>query len=118
MKNESQICPEMLLKALKAFVKIDAVEHLPPYQQFRAKVAVNLLGVVQREIQQGAERSSRQLERLQKICKTDSNDIAPLNIQVAQGLRKGEYAISDIVIEEHVKLAVEENLKVSNPRWF
>jgi hypothetical protein len=91
-----------LLEALEIFLREDVTPALEGYSQFRARVAVNILGMLRR----GQVAGDITPERRAEIA------------AAATALRKGDVSWGDADI---LALARQENLarlNVSNPKWI
>jgi hemerythrin superfamily protein len=107
-----------LVRAVSAFLHQDAAGERSPYRRFQSKVAIHLLRILEREVEERPTIEAAQLERLQRILDTSDSDLEKLGHTLAEALRSSEMDWNRDDIQVHVRKCVEENLLVSNPRWL
>jgi hypothetical protein len=84
---------------------------------FHARVAVNVLGMVERELELGAAQDAEEHERLVALLGRDGS-VRELTEMLASGIRDGSLDIpwSDTVAA--VRETVRAKLEVANPRYL
>ena len=107
-----------LVRAVSAFLQQDMASERSSYRRFQSKVAIHLLRILEREVEERPKIEAAQLERLQRILDTSDSDLEKLGHTLATALRSGEIDWRRDDIQAHVRKCVKENLRVSNPRWL
>ena len=107
-----------LVRAISAFLQQDMGSERSSYRRFQSKVAIHLLRILEREVEERPKIEAAQLERLQEIFNVFDSDLDELDRKLAKALRTGEIDWGRDDIQTHVRKCVEENLTVSNPRWL
>ena len=83
---------EELAKAVAGW--IDEIRPgLDPRNAFLARVAVNVLGVIQRELTQGPAAEARALDGMAGVLGHDG-DFAALNAELCERIRAGEFTVA------------------------
>jgi hypothetical protein len=100
-----------LVEAVREFLDHDVMAATEGRVQFHARVAVNVLAMVQRELDQGPAQADRHREGLATLGLADEEALA-------QAIRTG--ALDDRLAEvaRFVRATVEDKLRVANPRYF
>ena len=100
-----------LVEAVREFLEHDVMEATQGRVQFHTRVAVNVLGMVQREIEMGdAQQADHQL-RLAALGFADEAELAA-------AIRHGEVDDRYDEIKEAVTATVIDKLKVANPKYL
>jgi hypothetical protein len=99
-----------LVEAVREFLEADVMRSTDGRVQFHARVAVNVLGIVQRELEQGPEQARRHGEALAALGFSDE-------AALAHAIRAG--LLDDRVrdVARFVRQTVEDKLRVANPRY-
>ena len=109
---------EQIVDVLEYFLQDDVSPELGARKQFRCRVALNLLGILRRELTQRDAVTRQQRARLQDILGTDEHELSRLNKELANQIRFGKVELDDERIAQHVRLAQREHLSISNPKWL
>ena len=119
-----------LLAAVREFLEADVVEELEGVKRFHARVAANVLAIVEREIASEEQILLAEWNRLACVLEVAGTPPARLDELRAsvRGLtetlvgriRKGEADREPFgrVVREHVRETVREKLRVANPRYL
>jgi Domain of unknown function (DUF6285) len=109
-----------LIDAVRAFLADDLLPTLEGRQRFHARVAVNVLDIVGRELRDGQaadddERSSlvNLLAVDDAVDDVDTSDLARL---LAEAIRRGDIAIDDPSLLDHLRRTADADLRIANPR--
>ena len=119
-----------LLAAVREFLEADVVEELEGVKRFHARVAANVLAIVEREIASEEQILLAEWSRLARVLEIAGTPPARLDELRAsvRGLtetlvgriRRGEADREPFgrVVREHVRETVREKLRVANPRYL
>jgi hypothetical protein len=119
-----------LLDAVRHFIEADVVPKLEGPKKFHARVAANVLGIVQRELALEDEQLHRECESLGALL--ESNEPTPYQREPLRRLvrertmelcrriavgdaEEGEWRRAVLV---HVRQTVREKLEVANPKYL
>ncbi len=100
-----------LLDAVRGFLEAEVVPVLEGRRRFHALVAVNVLGMVQRELDLGPAQSVAHAERLGRLGVRDEGELA-------QAIRSGSLAGREAEVREAVRATVADKLRVTNPSYL
>jgi hypothetical protein len=106
-----------LVAAVREYLERDVMTATEGRVAFHARVAVNVLGMVERELELGAAQDVEEHERLVALLGRDGT-VRELTEVLASGIRDGSLEIpwSDTVAA--VRETVRAKLEVANPRWL
>jgi hypothetical protein len=106
-----------LVAAVRAFLEADVMPAVEGRVAFHTRVAVNALGMVERELELGpaADRSER--ERAAALLGHDGEP-RELESELAGAIRRGERTYDDPAVVEHVRATVRDKLRVANPKYL
>ena len=119
-----------LLGAVRAFLEEDLLPSLEGRRRFHALVAVNVLGVVERELAGEEEQLGRQWERLARLlalgdAKPEAlsalrGAVRELEERLAERIRAGAADGGEFAerVRAYVRATVIEKLAVANPRFL
>lgn len=100
-----------LVAAVRDFLREQVRPATDGWLSFQARVATNVLGTVERELELGPRMESRHVERLAAFgCATHA--------ELAGALREGKLDPGDPEVLAAVRAAVTDRLLVANPRYF
>jgi hypothetical protein len=100
-----------IVTAVKEFLEGEVMPATTGGLSFHSRVAANLLGVLERELQTGAEAEQRFGELLASlICATED--------ELARRVRDGEIAIDDEQLVAVLRSITTARLAVSNPKYL
>ena len=83
---------------------------------FHAKVAVNALRIVERELTSGAGAVAAETDRLRALTGAEG-DLHELNAVLAGQIRAGELSIEDSLLRDHLIRSVLSRIAIDNPRY-
>ena len=106
-----------LLEAVREFMERDISGTLEGRTAFHARVAVNALGMVQRELAIGANVDEPALEQLRAIVGRDGSP-RDLVDTLARRIREGSADYRDEAVVDAVRAIVRAKLEVANPRYL
>ncbi len=106
-----------LVEAVREFLESDVVPAVSGRTLFHTRVAVNALGIVQRELDEGVAADAAEHERLRVLLGYDAT-LGELDAALAAGIRSGELdgARNDVV--SHVRRTVADKVRIANPRYL
>ena len=102
---------EELVEAVREFLEHDVMDATEGRIQFHTRVAVNVLGMVQREIELGPAQEAAHRERLDALgFESDA--------ELAAAIRRGDIDDRYDEIKAAVAATVRDKLKVANPKYL
>ena len=127
-----------LLAAVREFIARQVVPAFEGGRQFHARVAANVLAIVERELQEGTEQLRAEWMRLRPLCLPESEretiaDEAPpldplvlraavgaLNAELAARIRQGDadHGPARQAILAHLRATVDDKLRIANPGYL
>jgi hypothetical protein len=84
---------------------------------FHTRVAVNALGMVERELTDGATHAAAEAERVQRLLGRDG-DARELERELAARIRDGSLDDRADEVRAHVRATVREKLLIANPGYL
>jgi hypothetical protein len=99
-----------LVEAVREFLEQDVMNATEGRVQFHARVAVNVLAMVQRELMVGPEQAARHRAGLERLGLTD-------DVALAAAIRDGRLDDRLSEIAAFVRATVEDKLDVANPKY-
>jgi hypothetical protein len=105
-----------LLGAVRDFLLQDAQPQLEGRARLHARVAANVIGLVQRELALAPASDAAERERLRALLVRDGS-LAELNAELARRIRAGAFATDDPALCEHLWSTALEKLAVDNPGY-
>lgn len=107
-----------LLQAVKAFIDGVAKDQLTGHAKFHARVAMNVLDTVLREIEQRPEAEADEHKRLLELLKTEPDtDTDALNHALSESIRTGAIELDDAQLRDHLKRTTIAQLLIDQPRY-
>ena len=119
---------EALLDGVQKFLKEQVVPKIEDRGVgFRVKVALYILGTLERRIQLGAHHTELETERLRDILghsalKTDLStpanmDLDALKMELAQSIRNGHWDHDDSTLRNSLMASLRDELQIVKPRF-
>lgn len=105
-----------LIEAVIRFIEERAAPQLKDRDAFLARVAVNALNTVRREIEQGPAAEAGAIERLTAIL-GHGGDFATLNAELCDGLESGAINAFDPAVMAHLKTAIIDQVRIDQPNY-
>ncbi|NUR88837.1 MAG: hypothetical protein HOY71_32520 [Nonomuraea sp.] len=99
---------EQLVAAVRDFLTTDVLPAVEGRVRFHTRVAINVLGMVEREIALGPEQEREHAARLQSLGVADDRELAEL-------IRAG--AVDNAALLDALRAAVHAKLEVANPGY-
>ncbi len=100
-----------LVEAVREWWDRDVVSGRAPVDRFHARVAANVLAIVQRELELGGEQEIRHRSRLERLGVADDTALAA-------AIRSGELDDRSAEVRALVWESVRDKLTVANPRYL
>jgi hypothetical protein len=107
-----------LLEAVREFVERDVMgaDELPARVAFHARVAVNALAIVERELTLGPELDAAERRRLADLLGHDGA-LDDLTAELSRRIRDGSLDDRRDVVVEHLRASVQAKLAVAHPGY-
>ena len=106
-----------LLDAAIDYLERELLPSLTGYHRFQARVTVNVLAQVRRELALAAPQAEAERARLIALLGR-SGDRDELNRELAARIRTGQIALDDPALLDHLRLSLVEALQINNPKWI
>lgn len=100
-----------LVEAVREFLEDDVLAATDGRVQFHTRVAINALGMVQRELEMGTEQEAAHVKRLRALGFADEADLAA-------AIRNGDVDDRYDDIKAAVLATVTDKLRVANPKYL
>jgi hypothetical protein len=105
-----------LVAVVREFLEQTALPALEGHTAFHARVAVNALGIVQRQLEQAPEAEAAERVRLEALLgRTGSLD--ELNRELCRRIRAGDLGADDAALMRHLRETTLAKLAVDQPRY-
>ncbi len=105
-----------LIEAVIRFIEDRAAPQLKDRDAFLARVAVNALNTVRREIEQGPAAEASATERLGAILGRDGT-WAELNEALCAGIEDGSIDAADPAVMAHLKASIIDQVRIDQPNY-
>ncbi|MDQ0463160.1 hypothetical protein QO010_000908 [Caulobacter ginsengisoli] len=105
-----------LIDAVIGFIEQRAAPQLKDRDAFHARVAVNALAAVRREIEFGPAAEAAAVERLKAILGRDG-DFIELNEALAAGIQDGSIDAADPAVAAHLKASIIDQVRIDQPNY-
>jgi hypothetical protein len=102
---------QLLVESVREWLETDAMPSLDGRLQFHARVAVNVLAMVERELALGAAHAVAHAARLAQLGVAD-------DAELAARIRTGELDDRYELVRELVAASVRDKLAVANPKYL
>ncbi len=106
-----------LVQAVREFLERDVLAATEGRVQFHTRVAVNALGMIERELTEGPAFAEAERTRAAALLGHDA-DARVLERELAAGIRDGSLDDRLDAVREHVRATVREKLLVANPGYL
>jgi hypothetical protein len=106
-----------LVTAVREYVERDVMPATEGRVQFHARVAVNVLNTVVRELELGAAFASAEQQRAAALLGHDG-DADGLERELAAAIRSGAFDDRSDDVRAHVRETVREKLLIANPGYL
>jgi hypothetical protein len=105
-----------LVNAVRDFLERQAMPKLEGHTAFHARVAVNALAIVERQLRLGPEAEAAELERLRALLGRDGS-LEELNRELCARIRAGEIGLSTPGLGAHLRETTLSKLAVDQPNY-
>lgn len=106
-----------LIEAVSRFIEERAALQLKDRDAFLAKVAVNALAAVRRELELGPQAQAEATARLAALLGHDG-DFAGLNAELCEKLASGEIDLAAPGVLEHLKASATDQVRIDQPKYL
>jgi Domain of unknown function (DUF6285) len=107
-----------LTQAVREFLERDVMPAVEGRVAFHVRVATNVLGIIERELADGAAVDARQRARVAALLGQDpETSLDDLNRELAAAIRAGRFDDRDHEVRDVVRTNVAEQLAIANPRY-
>jgi hypothetical protein len=117
MTHQDRPTAPELVEAVREYLERDVMgaDELPGRVRFHARVAVNVLGVVERELRLGSGLDAAERRRLAALLGHDG-EVDELLAELARGIRDGSLDDRRDDVVRSVRETVRAKLEVANPK--
>ncbi len=105
-----------LVDAVIGFIETRAAPQLKDRDVFLARVAVNALLTLRREIEHGAAAEAAATARLQDLM-GEEGDFASLNTALCQAIREGTIDITAPALLAHMRASIIDQVQIDQPNY-
>lgn len=102
---------EQLVESVREWIERDVIPGTEGRLQFHARVALNVLAMVERELAHGPEQAAAHADRLAGLGVADEAELAA-------AIRSGSLDGRLDEVREVVRATVEDKLRVANPKYL
>jgi len=106
-----------LLDAAIDYLERELSPTLTGYHRFQCRVTLNVLAQVRRELALAPAQSEAERARLVALL-GHGGERDELSRELAARIRRGEVALDDPALLEHLRLSLVEALRINNPKWI
>jgi len=105
-----------LVSAAREFIEQRAMPELKGHTAFHARVAANALGIVARELEQGAKSAEAERARLAALLGREG-DLMDLNRALCKDIRDGRIGLENPGLAEHLALTTRDKVAIDQPSY-
>jgi len=106
-----------LVQAIREFLEGDVMAATTGRVQFHTRVAINALGMIERELTEGPVLVAAERARATALLGHDG-DVRQLERELAARIRDGSLDDRLAAVRDHVRATVREKLLVANPGYL
>lgn len=108
-----------IVEAVREFLKGQVAPQLEGHTAFHMRVTLNLLGILQRELDEGPAADERETARLLELLGQQPGDLHDLNEKLAAEIRAGDWDAPEkrAALVDHLKATVKDKLAIANPKY-
>lgn len=106
-----------LVEAVREFLDAEVFPVLEGRKRFHTRVAMNVLAIVQRELEQGPAADAREREGLAELLPGVTGTLEELNTELCQGIREGTLDTTREQLVEHLRATTRDKLAIANPKY-
>jgi len=110
-----------LVEAVREFLERDVFPELEGRRRFHTRVAMNVLGIVERELLLGGEADAGERERLAQLLPVGAasdRSLGELNVELATAIRDDSLGASRVELVAHLRETLRDKLAIANPRYI
>jgi len=109
-----------LIEAVREFLENDVHATAEGRTKFHARVAMNVLGIVQRELELGPAADAAERERLLDLLAGTGPEstLGELNAELARRIRSGSFTGTREALIAHLRETIRDKLAIANPRYL
>ena len=107
---------EELVGAVRDFLRDEVMPELSGRKSFHVRVAVNALGIVERQLQLGIAQEAAERERLEALLEQEG-ELDALNRELCKRIRSGELTLDDSALEKHLRQTTLDKVAVDQPKY-
>lgn len=105
-----------LLASVHDFIRNHAMPQLEGHAAFHARVAANVVAIVQRELEHGPAQTTAERDRLRGLLGADGS-IEELNRELCHRIRAGELDETSESLMDHLWLSTLAKLSIDQPQY-
>ncbi len=105
-----------LLAAVALFLREQAIPQLPPHAAYQARVAVNMVDIVRRQLQLAPSAETAELQRLRELLGSDGS-LTELNALLCQRIAEGRIGLDSPGLAAHLWQTTLDKLAVDQPGY-
>ena len=105
-----------LVTAVREFLEEQALPQLEGRTAFHARVAVNALAIVERQLELGPAQDDAELERLRALL-PEVGSLDAANRELCRRIRAGELGLDTPGLREHLRETTLAKLSVDQPKY-
>jgi hypothetical protein len=106
-----------LLQAAANDLERDVLPALTGAARFRARVIVNVLRLVTRELALAGDADQAERARLQALLQSDAGSLPELRRALAGRIESGAVALEDEALVTHLRESLRDALAIDSPHW-
>jgi hypothetical protein len=106
-----------LLDAVREFMERDLLPAVSGDLRFQCRVAINVLGIVMREVELSPAQREAERQRLIRLLGKPGS-VEQLNRELVRRIREGTMGAETPGLLEHLHTTSVEALRIDNPRWI
>lgn len=108
-----------IVEAVREFLREQVAPGLEGHTAFHLRVTLNLLGILQRELDDGPSADARETARLLELLGENARSLHELNAKLAAQIRAGDWDAPERrqPLVDHLKATVKDKLAIANPKY-
>ncbi len=105
-----------LVLAVREFMETRLMPTLEGHTAFHARVAINALAIVERQLDQGGTAEASEHQRLSDLLGRENN-LEALNRALCQAIRGGQIALDHPGLKTHLRLTTIDKVMIDQPHY-
>lgn len=110
--------PDALLSIVVETIRDRLAPELNKEMRYEALIAAHLINIVRRELSLSQKQTAQARSRLQKLLKTDEENVRVLNAMLSKAIQRREIAADDPRLAQHLALTARDKLLVDQPKFL